>query len=543
MVFVTDNIITFFTAPLSASRIYALLVVLALSFFALPLFVRRNLVDKEGHPIPPGPFLRYLFLHRYPECTLRAWAKTYGPLFSVWMGNQLFVVISDARIAKDLLVSNGAIFSSRKQYFMKSQTILRGRAITSSPYNDTWRKHRRIATQVLSQKAIQGYASVLDYEAHILVRSLYHESKMGTLPINPAHFSGRYALNNMLTVLFATRTESTSDPLAARALALVTEFMELTGPLSNAIDFIEPLQKIPTFTRSRGRRLHDDILEVYGAMITQVKARMDAGEDVPDCLVRTMLLTQEEEKLDWEDMCLLSTVFTLGGVHSTSGVIQWFLALISSHPDVQAKAHAELDMVIGRDYWPSAEDEQRLPYIRAIIKEVQRSRSPFWMGQPHYSTEDFVYNGMYIPKNTTLILNCYSIHHNEEKYSDSFSFNPDRYLGDTLTCAESSKLPNAMDRDHWAFGAGRRICPGIHVAERELWLAISRLLWAFDIRPLHDEPISLDEYEGESGRTPRPFRVTLLPRHDRVQTLLEAEQEVTLMKLNDSVKCEGSKIA
>jgi len=54
------------------------------------------------------------------------------------MGNQLFVVVSDARIAKDLLVSNGAIFSSRKQYFMKNQTILRGRAITATPYNDTW---------------------------------------------------------------------------------------------------------------------------------------------------------------------------------------------------------------------------------------------------------------------------------------------------------------------------------------------------------------------------------------------------------------------
>ena len=56
------------------------------------------------------------------------------------------------------------------------------------------RKHRRIAGQLLTQKAIQGYASVLDYEAHILVRSLYHESRMGTLPINPAHFVGRYAL-------------------------------------------------------------------------------------------------------------------------------------------------------------------------------------------------------------------------------------------------------------------------------------------------------------------------------------------------------------
>jgi hypothetical protein len=43
---------------------------------------------------------------------------------------------------------------------------------------------------------------------------------------------------------------------------------------------------------------------------------MDAGEDVPDCLVKTLLLTQEREKLDWEDLCMLSAVFTLGGVHS-----------------------------------------------------------------------------------------------------------------------------------------------------------------------------------------------------------------------------------
>jgi hypothetical protein len=77
----------------------------------------------------------------------------------------------------------------------------------------------------------------------------------------------------------------------------------------------------------------------------------------------------------------------------------------------------------------------------------------------------------------------------------------------------------------------RRICPGIHVAERELWLAISRLLWAFDVRSLPDEPISLEEYEGKSGRTPMPYRIMLIPRHDRVKALVEAEKEVTLMKL------------
>ncbi len=104
----------------------------------LPFIFRRNLKDKDGHPIPPGPLLRRVAIHPYPELVLRDWSRTYGPLFSVWMGNQLFVVISDARIAKDLLVNHGAIFSSRKQYFMKSQMILHGLAITATPYNDTW---------------------------------------------------------------------------------------------------------------------------------------------------------------------------------------------------------------------------------------------------------------------------------------------------------------------------------------------------------------------------------------------------------------------
>jgi Cytochrome P450 len=118
-------------------RLSVLLVVLIVSLL-LPLIFRRNIKDKDGHPIPPGPLFRYLAIRTYPEYVLRDWSKTYGPLFSLWMGDQLFVVISDARIAKDLLVSNGTIFSSRMPYFTKSQTILRNLAITSTPYNDTW---------------------------------------------------------------------------------------------------------------------------------------------------------------------------------------------------------------------------------------------------------------------------------------------------------------------------------------------------------------------------------------------------------------------
>lgn len=33
------------------------------------------------------------------------------------------------------------------------------------------------------------------------------------------------------------------------------------------------------------------------------------------------------------------------------------------------------------------------------------------------------------------------------------------------------------ERDHYGYGSGRRLCPGIHLAERNLFLAISKLLW------------------------------------------------------------------
>jgi len=105
--------------------------------------------------------------------------------------------------------------------------------------------------QALNPRAVQGFTSVLDYEAHTLVRSMYHETRKGTIPVNPARFVCRYTLkyvamysvvlkmqrsnkydlvcSNMLTLAFATRTGSTRDPLTERALAINEEFMHLTG--------------------------------------------------------------------------------------------------------------------------------------------------------------------------------------------------------------------------------------------------------------------------------------------------------------------------
>jgi Cytochrome P450 len=147
----------------------------------------------------------------------------------------------------------------------------------------------------------------------------------------------------MLSIMFGTRINSAQDPLVTKAMEIGMEFMDLTGkaPIcciynkkdthcfcttgvwSNTVDFIEPLQWLPTRTRTRARKVHDALIDVYGPMILRVKARLDAGENVEDCLAKTLLLEQEKEGLDWEDICMLAAVFTLGGVHSVSLLRAW----------------------------------------------------------------------------------------------------------------------------------------------------------------------------------------------------------------------------
>jgi hypothetical protein len=59
------------------------------------------------------------------------------------------------------------------------------------------------------------------------------------------------------------------------------------------------------------------------------------------------------------------------------------------------------------------------------------------------------------------------------------------------------------------------------VAEREIWLTVARMLWAFNMYEIPGEPIDLKEYDGLSGRSPVPFRVKLIPRDDQVAAVLK----------------------
>ena len=208
------------------------------------------------------------------------------------------------------------------------------------------------------------------------------------------------------------------------------------------------------------------------------------------------------------------------------------------HPEVQKKAQAEIDAVVGLNRLPDFHDRPSLPYINAVVKESSRWNLVVPLGRPfvtiiiititltssegipHMSTTDDEYNGFYIPKGTIMIANawlveqplnpifypefhiCRSILHDRKVFNNPQEFQPERYLKD-------GKLnPDVRDPDCAAFGFGRRsvntfsniytlinssplnpysICPGRNLSDNSLYSIVSCLLAVYDIKPPVDD--------------------------------------------------------
>lgn len=73
------------------------------------------------------------------------------------------------------------------------------------------------------------------------------------------------------------------------------------------------------------------------------------------------------------------------------------------HPDIQKKAQAELDAVVGPKRLPDYGDYDSLPYIRAILLESTRWIPVIPLGIPHSVSQDDYYNGYFIPKGTVVV--------------------------------------------------------------------------------------------------------------------------------------------
>lgn len=93
--------------------------------------------------------------------------------------------------------------------------------------------------------------------------------------------------------------------------------------------------------------------------------------------------------------------------YQTFAILSAFFLAMATYPDVQRKAHAELDEVVGPDQLPDFSHREVLPYINAVLKESIRWHSVVPLGIPHRAIEDDEYNGYLIPAGTVLIVNAW----------------------------------------------------------------------------------------------------------------------------------------
>ena len=155
------------------------------------------------------------------------------------------------------------------------------------------------------------------------------------------------------------------------------------------------------------------------------------------------------------------------GTDTVAILLEWILARMVIHPDIQAKAQAEIDSVIGSNNPVTDSDLPKLPYLQAIIKETLRVHPPGpLLSWARLSIHDTYVGPHFIPAGTTAIVNMWAITHDDKIWPNANEFNPERFMEEDVPIM-GSELRLAP------FGAGRRVCPGkaMGMATVQLWLA------------------------------------------------------------------------
>jgi len=115
------------------------------------------------------------------------------------------------------------------------------------------------------------------------------------------------------------------------------------------------------------------------------------------------------------------------------------------------------------------------------------------------------------------------IHHDPERYTNPSEFIPERFLGWRQTSDVYANAGTSEERDHYAYGAGRRICVGIHIAERNLFINIAKLVWAFNFEVPEGKDVDVTRYTPGFAISPLPYESVVTPRDKNVEKVVENE--------------------
>ncbi|KAI8543504.1 hypothetical protein RHMOL_Rhmol08G0223400 [Rhododendron molle] len=205
-------------------------------------------------------------------------------------------------------------------------------------------------------------------------------------------------------------------------------------------------------------------------------------------------------------MILAQDLF-VAGTDTTSNTLEWAMAELLHNPTILSKAREEMDQIIGKGRPVEELHLTRLPYLHAIMKETFRLHPPTPLLLPRKAEEDVDLCGFRVPKGAQVLVNAWAIGRDPGTWENPELFWPERFLGSDVDV-------KGQDFELIPFGAGRRICPAVSLANRMLQLMLASLVHSFEWK-LEDGIGAEDvDMEDESGITLRKAqRLHAIPVH------------------------------
>lgn len=419
---------------------------------------------------------------------------------------------------------------------MGDDVISHGMRMFTLPYGPKWRTYRSIVHQLVSSTMTATFIPTQEYETKQLM------SELATSNANQRDFYfavRRFAFSIIMTSTYGNRINTWDHEDVEHAARSSRILAQITPAGSFIVDELPILARLPSWLqpgRKRAENFGYHLLEAKMRLWRRLKKQIEAKQ-APICYAREMMETSENwrrQGLTDEDAAWIAGGIVEVGSHTSSVTLLHLIHRLAACPRAQKVAHEELMRVVGPDRTPTYEDIKDLPYIRACVKETLRlNPTPIW-GIRHYSDADVVYKDYMIPKGTVLLANTSFIHYDPERYDEPYEFRPERYLNHPKFSAEYAAQSDPYKRDHFSFGAGRRICPGTRLAENTLHIALANILWAFEIRPPLVDSVEVpmdfsdDAYEKGSFRGPKPFAARFIPRTQDQVRIIKHQWEMAM---------------
>ncbi|KAL5976445.1 hypothetical protein ACLOJK_020777 [Asimina triloba] len=189
----------------------------------------------------------------------------------------------------------------------------------------------------------------------------------------------------------------------------------------------------------------------------------------------------------------------LAATDTTTTTIEWAMAELLGSPGSLRKVQEELDQVVGRDRTFEERHIGQLPYLAAVIKETLRLHPPLPFLIPRKAVKDTEFMGYSIAKDTQVFVHAWAIGRDPDCYDEPLAFKPERFLNTDVDYRghHFQLIP---------FGAGRRMCAGLPLADRMLHLLLGSLFHSFDWAL--DGNIDMTERMGIVLRRAKPLHVT-----------------------------------